>query len=397
MTMFSRFHQGLSAEERRLLTWQLAAVFVVVTLLNLGFYWQRALREAAIRHNLQSVVQGWDGLAWYVWMLAAPATLLLLRGYPFVREQAVRSLGRLGLGSAVIYFVVTNTRYLLRMLPNVWLPDELDRPVSWATYFQTQIDRLPLDFLTYGGLFAASFAIDYYSKYRQRAQEVLRLQLEAARLQSELAKFQLSALRGQLHPHFLFNSFNAISALVRQRRNELAVEMIAQLGELLRFAMEKIELPELPFEQELEFVQCYLNIERVRFGEKLDVAIEVEPAALSGMVPNLLLQPLVENAIKHGISKRLTPGRVRIAAARRGGRLLLEVSDDGPGVAPSPAGQAPAGIGLRNTRGRLTHLYGGDYRFEIAPRPEGGTSVRLDLPWREIPDRIPAAAAPAPA
>ncbi len=396
MTMFSRFHQRLSADERRLFKWQLAAVFVVVTLLNLGFYWQRALREAAIRHNLQSVVQGWDGLAWYVWMLAAPATLLLIRWYPFVRERPVRSLGRLVLGSAVIYFVVTNTRYLLRMLPNIWLPDELDRPVSWAIYLQTQIDRLPLDFLTYGGLFAASFAIDYYSKYRQRAEEILRLQLEAVRLQSELAKFQLNALRGQLHPHFLFNSFNAISALVRQQRNELAVEMIAQLGELLRFAMEKIELQELPFEQELDFVRCYLNIERVRFGEKLDVTIQVEPDALGAMVPNLLLQPLVENAIKHGISKRLTPGCVRIVAARRAGRLLLEVSDDGPGVAPAPAGQAPAGIGLRNTRGRLTHLYGGDYRFEIAPRPEGGTSVRLDLPWREAHARMPGAA-PVPA
>lgn len=391
MTMFSRVHEGLPADERRLLKWQLAVVFVVVTLLNLGFYWQRVLRENGVRHNLQSVVQGWDGLVWYVWMPAAPATLLLIRRYPFVREQAARSAGRLMLGSVAIYFVVTNTRYLLRMLPNLWLPDDLDRPVSWAIYLQTQIERMPLDFLTYGSLFAASFAIDYYSKYRQRAEEILRLQLEAARLQSELAKFQLAALRGQLHPHFLFNSFNAISALVRQQRNELAVEMIARLGELLRFAMEKIELQELPFEQELDFVKGYLDIERLRFGEKLDVAIDVEPDALGCMVPNLLLQPLVENAIKHGISKRLTPGRVRIAATRRHDRLLLEVIDDGPGVAPAPAAPAPQGIGLRNTRGRLDHLYGADYRFEIAPRPEGGMVVRLDLPWREVGRRVAAA------
>jgi two-component system LytT family sensor kinase len=387
MNFFSRFFARPSAEERTLFKRQLAAIFVIVTLLNLGFYWQRALRDAGLRHKVQGVIQGWDGLAWYVWMLAAPLTLLLLRRYPYLPEYPKRSVARLFWGSVVIYLIITQTRYLLRILPNLWLPDDDDLPVNWGSYALTQVVRMPLDFLTYGGLFAASFAVDYYTKFRRRADEVMRLQLQAAKLQSELARFQLTALRGQLHPHFLFNSFNAISTLVRQQKNELAVETIAQLGEVFRFFMEKIEQLELPFEQDLDFIQSYLHVERIRFGEKLRVAIDVEPEVLGCIVPNLLLQPLVENAIKHGISRRLTPGEVKIFARRREGRLLLEVTDDGAGEGARPAaGPAKStGIGLRNTRSRLDHVYGTDYRFEILPRPGGGTIVRLDLPWRGTP------------
>lgn len=388
MKPFAGFLARLSAEERTVFKRQLAAIFVIITLLNLGFYWQRALREASLRHNLHSVMIGWDGLAWYVWMPAAPATLLLIRRFPVSRKNTGRSIAGLTLGSFAIYAVITNSRYLLRMTPNLWLPDIFDLPMDWETYLNTQFQRIPLDFLTYSGLFAASFAVDYYSKYRQRAEEVLSLQLQAAELQSEVAKLQLAALRGQWHPHFLFNSFNAIATLVRQHKNDLAVETIVQLGGLLRFAMEKIEQQELPFEEELEFIRSYLNIERIRFGEKLRVVLDVASDALDGLVPNLLLQPLVENAIKHGISKRLTPGEVRIVAQRRAGRLLVEVHDDGPGFPADAAFGAGPGIGLRNTRGRLKRIYGDDFRFEIRLRAGGGTTVQLDLPWRDAPVAI---------
>ncbi len=240
-------------------------------------------------------------------------------------------------------------------------------------------------------------AIDSYTKYRQRADEVLRLQLQAAQMQSELARLQLTALRGQLHPHFLFNSFNAISTLVRQRKIEQADETIVQLGELLRFVMENIELQELPFEQEVAFARCYLEVERIRFGDRLAVEVAVPPEVLGCVVPNLLLQPLVENAVKHGISRRIAPGKIVIAAARHGDRLQVEVLDDGPGPPPAGAPGRPAGIGLRNTRSRLTHVYGADYRFEMAARPEGGTVVRLDLPWRLSPALCGATASPQPA
>src|SRR4051812_5815525 len=288
MNPVSRFFAKLSAEERTVFKRQLAALFVIITLLNLGFYWQRAVREVAARRNVPLVMRGWDGLAWYVWMVAAPATLLLIRRYPFVRERSGMSLLRLALGSGAIYFVVTNTRYLLRVLPNLWLPPDAAVPVSWSSYLNTQIERTPLDFLTYCGLFAASLAVDYYAKLTQRAQQVLQLQVRSAELQAELVKVQLSALRGQLHPHFLFNSFNAISTLVRQKKNEEAVETIAQLGELLRFVMEKFDQPETSLEEELEFVRCYLEVERVRFGTKLAVTLNVSPDTLSCIVPSLL-------------------------------------------------------------------------------------------------------------
>jgi two-component system LytT family sensor kinase len=397
MKFSAGFSKLFSSQERALLTRQMAALFAVITLLNLGFYWQRAFREASARRHAESIVRGWDGLAWYVWMPAAPAMLLLIRRYPLTKETPGRHGAQLALGSAAIYFVVTNTRYLLRILPNIWLPDALDLPVSWAIYLNTQLDRAPLDFLTYCGLFAATYATDAYSKYRQRVEEVMRLQLQAARLQSELVQAQLAALRGQIQPHFLFNAFNAISTLVRQRKNEHAVEMIGHLGELLRFTMEKVDQPDVSLEQEIAFVTYYLNIERVRFGEKLEVVLEVDPDAAGCSVPNLLLQPLVENAIKHGISKRVSPGQVRIVAQKQRDRLVIEISDDGPespADASAPASGGGSGIGLRNTRSRLTHVYGSGFNLEIKRRAGGGTTVLLDLPWRRAhSEPLPAVAA----
>lgn len=391
MNPVARFLTALSVEERTVFKRQLVAIFVVVTLLNIGFYWQRAFRELAAQRNVQSVVRGWDGLAWYVWMPAAPATLLLIRRYPFRRDRRVVSVTRLAAGSAAIYFVVTNTRYLLRVLPNLWQPPAADLPVSWSTYVNTQLERTPLDFLTYCGLFAASFAVDYYSKYQQRAEELLQLQVRSAQLQAELVKFQLTALRGQLQPHFLFNSFNAIATLVRQQQHEQAIETIAQLSDLLRFTMEKFDQQSLPFEQELDFVRCYLNVERVRFRDKLRVALDVDPATLPCIVPTLLLQPLVENAIKHGIAQRTGPGELRITARRRGAVLRVQVANDGR---DDPRGFGPvhvSGIGLRNTRRRLSHAYGNNYHLEVTPQPENGMVVVVEIPWQESTAPLPPA------
>jgi two-component sensor histidine kinase len=388
-----KWPSSLPPRERATLWWQLLAVFVVVTLLNVGFYWQRAFREAAERRNLYSVVRGWDGLAWYVWMPAAPATLLLLRRYPFSSTRPLRSAMPLLAGSAVIYCVVTNTRYLLRILPNVWHPPQQDLPISWPSYLSTQLERTPLDFLTYVGLFAASFAIDYYVKYRQRAEEVLRLKIQAAELGSEIARLQLTALRGQLHPHFLFNSFNAISSLVRQHRTDEAAASLAHLGDLLRSIMETIDLQHRLLRAEVNFIQRYLDIERLRFGERLQTRMEIEEAALEALVPNLLLQPLVENAIKHGISRRVEGGVLRIRIRREGTRLKIEIADNGPGLADGWA-ESP-GIGLRNTRRRLAHVYGADHHLDLSAASAGGTVARLELPWRTTVESVAVATAPA--
>ncbi len=372
----------LPPDESSLFKRQLIALFFIISLLNLGFYWQRAFREQAAGRNWQSVMRGWDGLAWYAWMFAAPATLLLIRRYPFEAERPWRSAGRLIAGSAAIYFVITNTRYLLRVAPNLWLPPEAQVPVNLVAYAHTQLERLPLDFLTYGGLFAASYAVDYYSKYRRRADELMQLQLRMAQVESELARAQLTALRRQIHPHFLFNSFNAIATLVRQGRNDAAVDTIARLGELLRFVMEKFDGPDITLRQEMDFIRCYLDVERVRLGDKLRVVFRLDEPALDCVVPSLLLQPLVENAVKHGIARRRNPGEICVSATREGERVLVEVADDGPEKESTRQTGPTTGIGLRNTRSRLEHAYGEAYGFALAPRVGGGMAVRLDLPWR---------------
>lgn len=374
-----------SAEERRIYKVQLAVVFVFITLLELGYYRTHRLIEIDAQHNVQRAVRGWDGLAWYVWILAAPLSLILIRRFPLSRGPWLKNLAGLLGGSVAIYFLVANLRYGLRLVTGVPKPE-----IGLSSYFHTESVLLPLDFMTYCGFFATSFAVDYYFKFRQRAEEVQRLQLEAIRLRAELTQSQLATLRGQLHPHFLFNAFNAISTLVRQRKNDYAVDMIAQLSSLLRLTMENIDRQELTLDQELSFIESYLEVERVRFSDKLQTSIEVPAETRACVVPTLILQPLVENAIKHGISKRITPGCVRLRAARDGDRLRLEIADDGPGLVQPSAGAASGGIGLRNTRSRLQHAYGDDYRLEIARRPEGGTVVRLDLPWRS-PPAVPAA------
>jgi two-component system LytT family sensor kinase len=378
-----------SIEDRNIFMVQLAVMFVVITLLNLGFYHGRELRDLEAHQNLRPVMHGWDGLVWYVWLAAAPAMLLLIRKFPLNRGDTASNLLRLAVGSIAVYFVVANVRYALRVGPYLWMHDPGGLPLDWPAWRRTLMVLLPIDFLTYCGFFCLTLALDSFFRYRQRADYIGHLQLEAARLQSELTQAQLATLRGQLHPHFLFNAFNAVSTLVRQQKNEAAVNMITQLGSMLRLTMQNIDSQELSLEQELDFVSAYLDVERVRFSDKLVTALEVDPAARRCIVPNLLLQPLVENAIKHGISRRVSKGCVRLTAARQGRRLVLEVIDDGPGDDPGVAPPSPSGIGLRNTRCRLRHAYHDDFKLSILQRAGGGTIVRLDLPWRETLAAVP--------
>jgi hypothetical protein len=380
-----------TSEERAELKVQIPLFLAVSIVLSLGYYGQRELLAMAERAHVQRLLRGWDGFAWFVWLLAAPAMLILIRRYPLQRGRIRSSLFGLFLGSLGIYVVVANLRFILRILPNLWLSDSLDLPIDWAHYVVSTLLVMPLDFLTYSGFFAATFAIVYHFKYRQRGEEALQLQLRTAQLESDLARAELSVLRGQLHPHFLFNSFNAVASLVRQKRNESAVEIIAQLSALLRLAIERTGRQELPLDEEVDFIRRYLEIEQVRFGEKLRLDFALDPAALDGSVPNLVLQPLVENAIKHGISRRTRPGTVRLAAQRQNGRLQLEVVDDGPDGSPVPpeGTDERKGIGLSNTRARLEKIYGSDYHLEMTPRPEGGMRVSLDLPWRLMPSFKP--------
>jgi two-component system, LytTR family, sensor kinase len=392
MTLWSRISLlllgGEKPEDRRAFRVQMLLLLTLSTLLYIGFPGTREWRRQAEEHGMQTIIRGWDGLAWYTWLAAAPVMLWMIRRWPLERPRLGANLRRILLGSAALYLVVTHVRYLMRALPELWQGTAHDWLMDPGTYAYNTFGILPLDLLIYCGFFAVGFAVENYFKHRQRAEESVQLQLRTARLQSDLARAELAALRGQLHPHFLFNSFNALSTLVRQRKNEAAVDIIAQLSALLRLAIDRSGLQEVPLHQEMDFIRRYLEIEHVRFGEKLRVELDLKPESLGASVPNIVLQPLVENSIKHGISQRTTPGLVRIAAARAGDRLHIDIADDGPDGPPSTeaaAGVKRTGIGLANTRAQLDRLYGGDYRLEIRRQPAGGTVVSLDLPWRQSP------------
>jgi signal transduction histidine kinase len=370
-------------EGRRVYQVQLLLLFVLSTLLYVGFPGTREWRRVAEEQQMQTIIRGWDGLSWYTWLAAAPLMLMLARRFPLMRGWRARDLALLATGGLTIYLVVTHVRYALRIFADTEGGDFWAKLTHFDTYAYNTFAMLPLDLLTFCGFFAVSYAVDAYYKRRADAERAVELQVRAAELQSELARAELSALRGQLHPHFLFNSFNALATLVRQEKNDAAVEIIAQLSALLRLAIDRSGLQEIPLEQELEFIQRYLDIEQVRFGDKLRVKLDLEPAALSASVANIVLQPLVENAIKHGISLRTTPGTVRITAHRRGDRLQIEIANDGPEEPAAARPSRPPGIGLANTRAQLDKLYGRDYRLDLSTQPTGVTTVTLNLPWRQ--------------
>jgi sensor histidine kinase YesM len=219
--------------------------------------------------------------------------------------------------------------------------------------------------------------------------------VKASELRTQLAQAQLRALKMQLHPHFLFNTLNSISALLH-RDAEAADQRVARLGDFLRLTLENSGDQEVTLEQELAFLRCYLEIEIVRH-DRLSVETDIEPQTLSALVPNLILQPLVENAIRHGISRQSAPGRLSIRAARRHGRLWLQVEDNGPGLslvgeagAHAPGGDdddllartLEGGVGLANTRARLEHLYGADGRLTLARATPRGMLVTLEIPFQ---------------
>ena len=261
-----------------------------------------------------------------------------------------------------------------------------------------------LDLLAYGAIVGLMHSVHFYRRFRERERSALVLE-------SNLANARLSALRAQLHPHFLFNSLNAIAALLR-REPRLAEATLMSLSDLLRLALSQAEKQEVPLREEMNFVNRYLEIQQTRFGDKLRVENQIAPAALDCLVPTLLLQPLVENAIRHGIEPAENGGCVRITAARRDGKLVMTVEDDGVGlpqelvnidtltnasIADEPttveiarseghvtgvASSNGTGIGLANLRARLETLYGRDQTLELAPRPERGAIVRIELPWR---------------
>ena len=228
-------------------------------------------------------------------------------------------------------------------------------------------------------------AIRNHHRYREQSEAALRSELRASQLETQVAQARLGALKAQLQPHFLFNTLNAIVVLVRQQKGRQAEETLARFSDLLRAVLADMDAQEVSLARELEYLKLYLAIEQLRFSDRLRVEIDVEPELMDAAVPHMGLQPLVENAVRHGIGRRADAGLIRIRARRQGERLLVSVEDDGPGFEPSRA-TAGMGLGLANTRARLRQLYGdaGDLRVgDGAARPERarGAVVTMSLPF----------------
>jgi len=213
-------------------------------------------------------------------------------------------------------------------------------------------------------------------------ENVARQMTETARVNEELSKAQLAALRRQIEPHFMFNALNSIAALVRDRSNDAAVSMIVGLSEFLRRASENSHRSQVTLAEEVEYLQRYVNLQQVRFGERLRVNLEIPADLLDAQVPNLLLQPLVENAIKHGVAKRVVGGNVRVTGARREGSVRLSVYNDGPGF-PEDWESSGAGVGLANLRTRLRILHGNASDLQMRRSGADGVEVVVILPLKE--------------
>jgi two-component system, LytTR family, sensor kinase len=251
---------------------------------------------------------------------------------------------------------------------------------------------LPEATMVYGVMLGATLALAANQRSRQREREATALALRATQLQAELVGARLQVLRAQLHPHFLFNALHAISTLVDWRPEE-ARRMLARLSELLRLAVEATEQAEIPLTREVEWLERYLELQQIRYEERLEVELRISPEALGARVPPLILQPLLENAIKYAVDPRPSGARIVLSAERDGERLRLRVSDDGPGPAPTPP--ESGGLGLRNTRERLRAVYGDAQFVELRPAEGGGAEALIEIPYREA--GVPALAAGEPA
>jgi signal transduction histidine kinase len=349
----------------------LLLLLLLATLFGLSAGWQHVhgMEMAAGSHHVVPLAHG---LAmrmpfWYLWALFVPLLQWFARRVPLGR---MRWLPGAALHLSVAAFIVLLHRALQLGVQRL-LPQEL---FAMGGPFPNNAAGFVTDAFTsslgmYAILLGGVYCADYYARYRER-------ELAASQLQGQLARAQLQALRMQLNPHFLFNAMNSISMLVRGGRNAEAVRMLAGLGDLLRHVLEEDRPHEVPLRDELAFLERYLAIEQIR-ADRLQVRMEVAPDALDAQVPTLILQPIVENALRHGIARSRAAGLLEIGARRENGSLLLSVRDDGPGIAPG----GREGVGLSNTRARLARMYGGEQRLEIASPSGGGALVTLRLPF----------------
>jgi two-component system, LytTR family, sensor kinase len=315
-------------------------------------------------------------VGWVPWALATPLVLWLGRRFPPVKLRPV--------GTWVVHLAACAAIGLTFAAWMTWMDFAFNpylRNTSQGTFAHVWSSKFYSGILSFLVLYAAIVTVSYVLDSRER---LALQQTETARLNELLSKAQLDALRRQIEPHFLFNTLNAVAGLVREKRNDAAVDMIAGLSDFLRRVLQESSDQQVPLGEEMAFAQKYLDIQKVRFAERLQLSVDVPSELYPAQVPSLILQPMVENAVKHGIAKRAQGGAIRIAASRSDGMLTLKVSNDGPSL---PVGwdldgeMARPGIGMSNVRTRLQSLYGNAFELTMRNQDAGGVEVSVSLPF----------------
>jgi two-component sensor histidine kinase len=331
------------------------------------------IMHAEGRHHPWPPLFGTELVSWLPWALATPLVIQLVRRYPIVRGISLHTACVHLAAFAGISVISECWSTVLQMAFNPW------GNRKWPTFVDTWTASLIYQILTFVIVYALIVIVTFMIDARE---SVARQTAEAARLNEELSQAQLAALRRQIEPHFMYNALNSIAGLVRDHMNDAAVSMIVGLSEFLRRSSQDSHRAQVALQEEVEYLQRYLDIQKVRFGERLRVNVEIPAELLGALVPSLLLQPLVENAIKHGISKRIAGGTVRILGSRRGSHLCLSIYNDGPGL-PLEAEGAETGVGLRNLRTRLQILHGSESGLQLRRAHPGGVEVLVTLPFSE--------------
>jgi LytS/YehU family sensor histidine kinase len=310
-----------------------------------------------------------------VWAILTVGVFQLTRRYPLDRTPRTPAILVHTTASGIVAFLEVASTFVIAALTGMLGPD--------GTFMDFFFRGFPFNIVVYWMIAGVAHALMYYRRLRLR-------DAETALLSSRLAQTELHLLKSQLHPHFLFNALNSVSALMH-RDVKAADRMLARLSELLRGALDHQSTHEVSLEEELEFLDAYLEIEQVRLGDRLSVEIDVQNNVLDARVPHMILQPLVENAIRHGIAPRAAPGRIIIRARGRRGMLDLEVIDDGVGLTVKstvPGRGHNGGLGLANTRARLEQLYSGSFGFEPKAVSGGGFRVALTIPFRPVSEPV---------
>jgi two-component system, LytTR family, sensor kinase len=360
-------HTGVRSSRR---LW-IAAIWCAGSLFDAS---QTVLFMHSLGKQHTGLIFGTELLSWLPWMLATPFVISLARRYPIFPDITLRTAAVHIAAFAIIGIAADAWFSMLQILFNPW--DYAQRPSFMDAWRSSLLFQILTFLIMYGLILTFTYAMDA----RER---MARQMMETARLSEELSNSQLAALRQQIEPHFMFNTLHSITGLVRDYKIDAAVSMIVGLSEFLRRALEDSHRSQVTLEEEVEYLQRYLDIQKVRFGERLQVDLDIPTELLRAQVPNLLLQPLVENAIKHGIAKRAAGGRIRVAGNRRDGKLNLSIYNDGPD-SPADHQATRTGVGISNLRTRLQILHGNDSELELRPAETGAVEVFVTLPFGGI-------------